>query len=229
VLKLFPAAALVLFARGRRRLAAGAAAAAVFLAYGLATLSDIRTLRSVIPREVADSYGAAVPVEALHEAGVAWAQSAAEVRWLRVGLIVLALLVGAALVRARAGTAERDERRLDLFWAGAAIYAASYVFGSNFDYRLAFLLLCVPQLCAWARPGGSPLPGTRVALGMLLLTLWLSSGRPPLPFGLQTWYTDLSFPPEEVLNWLLFAWLTAAVAATAPVAVPRRLTRSATA
>jgi hypothetical protein len=45
------------------------------------------------------------------------------------------------------------------------------------------------------------------------VTLWLSSSQPPLPFGLQTWYVKLSFPPEEVLNWLLFAWLGAALAA----------------
>jgi hypothetical protein len=42
--------------------------------------------------------------------------------------------------------------------------------------------------------------------------LWLSSAQPPLPFGLQTWYVGLAFPPEEVLNWLLFAWLGAALA-----------------
>jgi len=223
VLKLFPAAAVTIFARSRRRYAAGAAAVAVLLAYAVATLSDIRTLRSVIPREVVNSYGAGVVVQALHEAGVSWAQSPAEVRWLRVGILVLGLLLAALLLRgARPGPAP-DERRLDAFWAGASIYAASYFFGSNFDYRLAFLVLCVPALCAWARPGASPLPGARVALGALVLTLWLSSEQPPLPFGLQTWYAGLSFPPEEVLNWLLFAWLVGAVAVTAPVALPRRL------
>jgi hypothetical protein len=52
-------------------------------------------------------------------------------------------------------------------------------------------------------------------------TLWLSSSQPPLPFGLQTWYVNLSFPPEEVLNWLLFAWLGAALAAGLLTAVRR--------
>ena len=223
VLKLFPAAALAIFARRRGRFAAGAAGAAVLLAYGLATLSDIRTLRSVIPRVVTNSYGAGVVVEALHEAGVSWAQSPTEVRVLRLGLIALGLVLAAVLLGAASRGRDGDERRLDAFWAGAAIYAGSYVFGSNFDYRLAFLVLCVPQLCAWARRGASPLPGARAALGALLLTLWLSSEQPPLPFGLQTWYTGLSFPPEEVLNWLLFAWLVGAMAATVPATLPRRL------
>ncbi len=229
VLKLFPAAALALFARERRRFAAGAAGVALLIAYGLATLSDIRTLRSVIPREVAYSYGAGVAVQALHDAGVAWAQSPNEVRYLRLGLLALGLVGAAILLRGVRPVDAPGGLRLDAFWAGASIYAGSYVFGSNFDYRLAFLVLCVPQLCAWARSGASPLPGARPALASLVLTLWLSSAGPPLPFGVQAWYTGLSFPPEEVLNWLLFAWLVAAVAATAPFAVPRRLARRAAA
>ena len=56
--------------------------------------------------------------------------------------------------------------------------------------------------------------------------MWLSSVYPPLPFGLQTWYTGLSIPPEEILNWFLFAWLAAALAsdalgALAGIRVPR--------
>jgi hypothetical protein len=179
----------------------------------------------VIPREVVNSYGAQVAVQALHDAGVGWARSAAEVRYLRLGLLALGVAAAAALLlRAREPwEPEPDELRLDAFWAGAAVYAGSYVFGSNFDYRLAFLVLCVPQLCAWARRRASPLPGARVALAALLATLWLSSEQPPLPFSLQTWYAGLSFPPEEALNWLLFAWIVGAAAATAPVALPRLL------
>ncbi|HET7572345.1 MAG TPA: hypothetical protein VFJ77_06725 [Gaiellaceae bacterium] len=221
-LKLFPAAAVTLFLRGRPRWAPGAAAVAVLLAYAAATLSDIRTIRHAIPREVVNSYGAGVVVDALHDGGVAWAQSPAEVRWLRIGVVAIGLAAAGILaLRRRAGGDAESGLRLDAFWAGASIYALSYVFGSNFDYRLAFLVLCVPQLCAWARPGAAALPGARLALGALLATLWLGSEIPPLPFGLQSWYAGLAFPPEEVLNWALFAWLTAAVVATAPALVPR--------
>jgi hypothetical protein len=187
----------------------------------VATLNDIRTLRHVVPRVVVNSYGAGVVVEALRLANVSWAQSAAEVRYLRLGVIALGLLLGLAfLLLGRAGGTV-DERRLDAFWAGAAVYIATYVFESNFDYRLVFLLLCIPQLCAWARNGGSPAPWPAAALAALVATLWLSSSQPPLPFGLQTWYVNLSFPPEEVLNWLLFAWLGAALAAGLLTAVRR--------
>ena len=213
ILKYYPAFAGVVLVRLRRRWPAAIVSAVILAAYAVATLNDIRTLRHVVPRVVVNSYGAGVVVEALRLAHVSWVQSAAEVRYVRLAVIALGLLLalGFLLVGRAGGTV--DERRLDAFWSGSAIYLATYVFESNFDYRLVFLLLCIPQLCAWARRGGAPAPWPAAALGALLVTLWLSSAQPPLPFGLQTWYVGLAFPPEEVLNWLLFAWLGAALAA----------------
>ncbi len=223
VMKLFPVAALTVFARHRYRWRAGALGGAVFVAYALATLEDIRTILSVIPRAIQNAYGAGVPVAALHVDGVGWLQSDSQLRWARFAVIGLGLLLAAGfMLRRRVVRRGAYERRLDLFWAGASIYATSYTFDSNFDYRLIFLIFCMPQLCAWARCRTSPLPGARAALAAVVLTLWLSSTYPPLPFGLQTWYTGLSFPPEEILNWLLFAWLLAALAATVPAVRQRR-------
>ncbi|HVM55864.1 MAG TPA: hypothetical protein VMT74_00285 [Gaiellaceae bacterium] len=214
ILKLFPAFAGLVLVRVRKRWPAALASLVVLGVYAIATLHDIRTLRHVIPRVVVNSYGAGVVVEALRLAGVSWVQSASEVRYVRLAVIALGAALAAGLLLAgRGGDGGSDERRLDAFWAGAAVYAGTYVFGNNFDYRLAFLLLCIPQLCAWSRRGGgSPVPLAAAALGALVVTLWLSSSVPPLPFGLQTWYVHLSFPPEEVLNWLLFAWVGAALA-----------------
>ena len=226
VLKLFPAAVLVLFVHGRARLAAGATAAAALLAYAAATVGDLRTIRHVIPRVVGDSYGSGVLAQALRGTGAGWLDRLSESH-LRDGTLALAIALAVALLLLRNSLPEPAERgaglRLDAFWAGAAIYAVSYVFGWNFDYRLSFLILCVPQLCTWARPGRSPLAGARVALAALLVTLWLSSTRPPLPFGLQSWYLGLAFPPEEALNWFLFAWFLAGIAATVEAKLPRRL------
>ena len=216
VLKLFPAFAGIVLLRLRRRWPAALVSLVLLGVYAVVTLNDIRTLRHVIPRVVVNSYGAGVVVEALRESNVSWVQSPAAVRYVRLGIIALgALLAAVLLLLGRRGDGGGDGRRLDAFWAGAAIYLGTYVFGNNFDYRLVFLLMCVPQLCAWRREGSSPVPWPSAPLVALLATLWLSSSYPPLPFGLQTWYVGLSFPPEEVLNWFLFAWLLAALAATA--------------
>jgi hypothetical protein len=97
------------------------------------------------------------------------------------------------------------------------------MFGNNFVYRLVFLLLCLPQMCSWVRERDAPVPGVAVAVAAILATLWLSTELPPLPFGLQSWYLGLPIPPQEIVNLLLFGWLVAAVAATAPVFAVRRL------
>lgn len=213
VLKLFPAFALAVLVRRRKRWAALGASLVVLAVYAAATLDDIRTLRNVIPRVVQNSYGAGVISQALEQAGVSWAQSAAESRYIRLGVIAAGVLVAAGLiVLARRREARvASELRLDAFWAGAAVYAGTYLFGNNFDYRLVFLIFCVPQLCTWAREGGAPAPWPAAAIAAIVGTFWLSSSNPPLPFGLQSWYVGLSFPPEEVLNWAIFAWVIAAL------------------
>jgi hypothetical protein len=213
VLKLFPAFGLAVLVRRRKRWAALAVSVVVLGAYAVATLDDIRTLRHVIPRVVQNSYGAGVISQALDEAGVSWAQSASEVRAIRLAVILLGALAAVALVAVARGREARvaSELRVDAFWAGASIYAGTYLFGNNFDYRLVFLLLCVPQLCTWAREGGSPAPWPAAAIVAIVGTFWLSSAFPPLPFGIQSWYNGLSFPPEEALNWAIFAWALAAL------------------
>lgn len=222
VLKLFPAFALAPLVRGRWRWTAAATSAAALAAYAVVTRNDIRALRHAIPRVVVDSYGAGVVVEAWRLAHVGFVESPAAVRWARLGVVALALLLAGAIALWGRARPAPDERRLDAFVGGAAIFLGTYVFGNNFDYRLVFLVLCVPQLLAWARHATGVVPGAGAALAALVATLWLSSAQPPLPFGLQEWYTRLAFPPEEILNWLLFSWLAAALAVVGAHALRRR-------
>ena len=213
ILKLFPALGLAMLLRERRRWAALGASLAVLAVYAAATFSDIRTLRAVIPRDYRNSFGASVIPFSLHAHAVSWAKTSSEIRDLRVLILAGGTVLAALLVLAgRGGSAPADTRRLDGFWAGAAIYLGTYLFGNNYDYRLVFLLLCVPQLLAWARNDDAPVPWPAAAAGAILVTFWLSTVEPVLPSSLATWYTGLAVEPDDVLNWLLFAWLGAALA-----------------
>ena len=88
------------------------------------------------------------------------------------------------------------------FSAATWIFAGTFIAGSNFDYRLDFLLLAVPQLLVWSR-----LPGRQIssAAAVALTSVILSLGSNFLWFGwvgiwakqAATWTLML------VLPWLL--------------------------
>lgn len=89
---------------------------------------------------------------------------------------ILALLVGAAAVRwgLRGSRAEPafPPGELDALRAGTAVYAGTFVLGSNFDYRLPFLFLCLPALFRGLGAGGTTRRDARLAMAFLALTLW---------------------------------------------------------
>jgi hypothetical protein len=81
----------------------------------------------------------------------------------------------------------RSGTRLDLFVAGASIYVASFVGFANWDYRMVFLLLAMPQLLTWSRA-----PDTRLA--------WLS--RSSTAAVLVAFVTSRFSQTTPVLYWL---------------------------
>ena len=168
VLKLFPIAAVGMLARLPRRAAVMCVASVVglFAVYAAATYRDIQTIERVLPQGDEYAYG-------LHIFG----------SWLGrprragtdVGCYLVILAIAAAMAFRRwlhnhLGTG--PARELDLFWAGAGIYVATFVLGRSSDYRLVFLLLTIPQLARWASARRA-LP--IITLCGILLTLWLPS------------------------------------------------------
>jgi hypothetical protein len=194
LLKLFPiVAAVVLLRRPRRRLLELGAVVAAFGVYALATLGTIQEIRRVVPQSVSYSYGIKpfgtwasnlFATYGIHLAGPVWEGAV-------VGsAFAIALMVGPRLRRPLGADDDDDvdaKRALDFFVAGAVIYVVTFCFFQNFEYRLVFLLLTIPQLWRWARRGH--------ALGVLglvfvLLTLWLGapwSGVPVVETLMSRW------------------------------------------
>jgi hypothetical protein len=85
------------------------------------------------------------------------------------------------------------------FLFGAGIYCGTYVLGTNFIYRLMFLLLCLPQLQDWQIQRASDRKATGYAelglLGIVLSVLWLN--------GNANGHSTFLLLPQ-LLNWLLF-------------------------
>jgi hypothetical protein len=228
-LKLYPVLAWgVLLRRPLRRALVGAAAIAVaFAAYVFAIGEHLRTIRSVLPRELRFSYGASVLAEG---SGLGFLEGVpGQLAVVAVGLVLAAALAAVFLRRghadgARRGPDPRAARDLDAFWAGAGVYVGSFALTYNFNYRLIFLILTVPQLLRWSRERAPLVPYAPVALSLLLLALWLGTSLSFYPLGLGDRWERLaaSFPYDELVNLALFAYLVAALVASLPAKLALR-------
>jgi len=112
---------------------------------------------------------------------------------------------------------------LDSFRVGAAVYLGTFLLGNNYDYRLSFLILCIPQLSYWIESCDSKLKWySIIALCSVLLSVWylifsrawgiLSSKLSPwisLP-DLFPWFLD------EIYNYIVFILLVYLFSITLP-------------
>jgi hypothetical protein len=211
--KMYPVFALPAFAMTRNPVAARAAllSLAAFGVYVVSSLRDIAHVAEIATQGQHFSYGARIlPAHLYHQIGADhWAGPAA----------LKQLLAAAPLGVLAAAIAFRVHRRLALgdastipvpasllaFHAGALIYLGTFAAANNFDYRLVFLLLTLPQLLEW-----SSLPAHRLSslasatLVSVLVLLWVGS----LSERLHLW--------DELASWAVAGLLAALVAATMP-------------
>jgi hypothetical protein len=118
------------------------------------------------------------------------------------------VLICAAFVAVRNFRTRRDFCRVDVstagtaFLFGAGIYCGTYLLGTNFIYRLMFLLLCVPQLLDWQTrkyQGDNRLGIAELGLfGAVMGALWLN--------GNANGHSIFLLLPQ-LLNWFLFFFM----------------------
>jgi hypothetical protein len=201
MLKLFPFFAWGLLARQRRAATIGLAMLLAFGVYVAAVFEELRVILEVVPREIGQSYGAGVLADGLVDALDLTSGSAPAIS---IALVVFGALVAISLGRrwrSRVSVSPSD-RRLDALWVGGGIYVGSYAVMHNYDYRLLFLLLAIPQLLRWIREPDGGMPFAGLGLAALMTSLL---------FAARLVY-DLA--PEEVVNWFLFVYLAAVLVAT---------------
>ena len=110
------------------------------------------------------------------------------------------------------------ERNLAAFRMGASIYVGTFLLGNNWDYRLAFLVLVIPQLAEWFLVKDKK---QRIAIiGVIvtvLLSCWHFKFRVDLPFLPLKDPDNRKFIFDEIVNWFLLSGLAYLLAASLPL------------
>jgi hypothetical protein len=173
VLKLFPVfAAAVFFKEDRRRFFKFLTGSILFVGtYCLLLRNEIRAVRAAVSTTYWDSYGIAVN----------WLEMERLVHNPLLSKLVCYAVIGAMImfcvllpVRTRESQdAVADQLHLDAFRMGTSIYIGTYLLGSNFDYRLMFLLFTIPQLTEWLTNSDFRLRRVaRITFACTMYSLW---------------------------------------------------------
>jgi hypothetical protein len=211
--KIYPVFALPTFVMTRNRVASRVAllCLAQFAVYSVYSFRDLAQVATIATQGEHFSYGVRIlPAHLYHSVGADhWAGPAALKQLLAcVPFGVIAVAIAFRVRRRRVSPrCETTVGTVSLvaFHAGALIYLGTFAIANNFDYRLVFLLLTLPQLVEWARMPAHPMSSLASAtlVGILVL-LWVGS----LSQWLNLW--------DELASWIVAGLLAAALAATVP-------------
>ena len=128
---------------------------------------------------------------------------------------VLVISTGVLGSLARSPLYASSERNLAAFRMGASIYIGTFLLGNNWDYRLAFLILTMPQISKWLINSNARYRLISIiALIMVIVSCW----------HFVVWYAPLLgnikeflFLFDELANWILVVTLTYLLAGSMPI------------
>ncbi len=109
------------------------------------------------------------------------------------------------------------ERDLAAFRMGASIYVGTFLLGNNWDYRLAFLVLVIPQLSYWIFAGDKKYRSVTIGVMIaVLISCWHFLLKFDLSFIPLKDPVNRNFIIDEFINWLLVPGFTYLLAASFP-------------
>jgi hypothetical protein len=211
ILKVYPAAVSVIFMRvGLRSYILAATVSLLSIALLLYFSGDkIYMLGKNTPQEIAASFGAPTIFYSLAKYFGILEQNSPLIRLSATAFalactFVIVFAVASSPVRwpdKLALLADDDTLSSDFAVSSISIFIFSFLLGSNFDYRLIFLLGAMPRLLQQIDHHGGGLPV--LAPTLIILFLWMSRIAGPYAFL------------DEPLDWIVFfgcvAWLTRSV------------------
>jgi hypothetical protein len=156
ILKLFPAFGLSYILRETREKVFRLCMLSVCLmgGYLACTSDDVKQMRAVTPQGLIPAYGFNVLGMGIHRWRMAhrFSSAANDIVLLPYVLIAVLCLGFLFLIFKKYDFHKfKTGPDTDAFRIGASIYMGSFMMGSNWDYRLMFLIFTVPQLARWMR------------------------------------------------------------------------------
>lgn len=215
ILKLYPLFGCTVFLRTRlRAVAAMTSLSLVAAAYLVITHEDLVLIRQVTQTGIFMSYGmSVVPMFIANQYGAACGDVARLFSW---GAFALCCVLAIAGLRSPAPNRSNEDcrspRSLDAYRVGTGIYIGSFLLGSNWDYRLMFLVFTIPQLMIFARSQTHRIaPIAKTVLAGIFLALWYLKISQLLGF-----ISEVYFFIDEVGTWTVLFGLAYLLACSAP-------------
>jgi hypothetical protein len=209
VLKLYPifGVGLILNQKKKFVMRMGLFAVAFATIYCLATYIDLVWIRHAVPDCVYPCYGINILWMKVGNHGPAGLGRIMKLLSYIVVVICLALALRGIFSKkfSCSGEADRDQRTLDAFRVGSGVYVGTFLLGSNFDYRLVFLLFVIPQLALWANSRFNSIAKVaQWAVLAIVFSLWRFILDPFVSFlHLGFWGSLL----PEISSWFIFGGL----------------------
>jgi hypothetical protein len=223
IVKMFPLLGIAVFLKESRqkfwRLAI--ACVLVMIVYGALTFSSQDAAWNTTMRGDGTSYGSFVLITRLGDylqellpGLLSFGQWQIVFEVLALALILLTVIFA---VRELNLLEASHERNLTAFRTGASIYIGTFLLGNNWDYRLAFLVLVIPQLVEWLYVDAKKHRVLVYAvLLLLMITCWHFILRIDLPVLPLKDPTNRIVIVDEFFNWLLLPGLTYFLALSLP-------------
>jgi hypothetical protein len=178
--------------------------------YFIITYKDLVRLNNNTPKDTDTSYGSKV-IFMIYKDIVSGLTFLPEIVRNNLYLVAIALAGLIALiiyfVNKKNDLYISEQYQIDAFRIGSLIYLGTFFLGNNFDYRLIFLIFCLPQLVLWAKAktlGSLPF----MTLGLVILLLWSNV--------LLSLGTDIVVLGRNLLPWIVFICLTALLLLSLP-------------
>jgi hypothetical protein len=194
----------------------------LLLVYMAATWNSMTASWTLTMRGDEISYGTNVFFNAYETPILQAFANSANLTWVvkNISLAIGVLLVILATVSALRKLDSADTvmgKNLAAFRMGASIYVGTFLLGNNWDYRLAFLVLVVPQLVEWTTSLNKRIGSVAVySLVAIYISCWhfIAWYSPIITTHIER--LTMLFILDELANWMLMVWLAYLLAVSAP-------------